>query len=108
VITVFALSVTDAAPWLDDALDEGLPGTALVPACTDAPDRFFSEHPDELEQAKVLCRVCPIREACLEGALARREPWGVWGGHILERGRIVAYKRGPGRPRKQEFADAVA
>jgi WhiB family redox-sensing transcriptional regulator len=105
VITVFALAVTDASPWLIDG-DEF--AEALVPPCTDAPDRFFSERPEELEQAKVLCRVCPIREACLEGALARREPWGVWGGHILDRGRIVAYKRGPGRPRKDELEVAVA
>ncbi len=85
---------------LDDYAVEGLT-EVLVPGCTDAPEQFFSEHPEDLEQAKVLCRVCPIREACLAGALDRREPWGVWGGEVFDRGRIIARKRGPGRPRKE-------
>jgi WhiB family redox-sensing transcriptional regulator len=32
------------------------------------------------ERAKKVCARCPIRDACLAGALARREPYGVWGG----------------------------
>jgi WhiB family redox-sensing transcriptional regulator len=39
---------------------------------------------------------------CLAGALARREPWGVWGGQIFERGTVVARKRPRGRPRKAD------
>jgi WhiB family redox-sensing transcriptional regulator len=38
--------------------------------------------------------------ACLEGALERREPWGVWGGELFLNGRILAQKRRRGRPRK--------
>ncbi len=30
--------------------------------------------------AKRICAVCPVRAACLEYALATREPHGVWGG----------------------------
>ena len=52
-----------------------------------------------LETAKDLCTACPMRARCLEGALSRQEPWGVWGGEIFEDGRIVAAKRSPGRPR---------
>ena len=37
---------------------------------------------------------------CLAEALNRAEPWGVWGGEILDRGSIVARKRPRGRPRK--------
>ena len=37
---------------------------------------------------------------CLAAALEREEPWGVWGGEIIERGTIVARKRPRGRPRK--------
>ena len=40
--------------------------------------------------------------ACLEGALERREPWGVWGGELLLRGTIVPRKRPRGRPRKED------
>ncbi|EUA33560.1 transcription factor WhiB family protein [Mycobacterium xenopi 3993] len=35
----------------------------------------------------------PIRRQCLAEALERGEPWGVWGGEILERGTIVSRKR---------------
>jgi WhiB family redox-sensing transcriptional regulator len=63
-------------------------------------DLWFSESPTELERAKQLCRVCPIRVQCLAGALRRREPWGVWGGEIFECGAIIARKRPRGRPRR--------
>jgi len=42
-----------------------------------------------------------MREWCLDGALERREPYGVWGGEIVLEGVVVAHKRGRGRPRKQ-------
>jgi len=37
---------------------------------------------DELgvARAKAVCAGCPVREACLEFALANDERWGVWGG----------------------------
>jgi hypothetical protein len=53
------------------------PGPDL--SCTDDPELFFAESPDDVELAKALCRECPARAACLAGALKRREPWGVWG-----------------------------
>lgn len=64
------------------------------------PDLWFAESPSALEQAKQLCGSCPARAACLAGAIERQEPWGVWGGEILEHGTVVASKRGRGRPRK--------
>lgn len=66
----------------------------------DVADLYFSEKPAELEAAKQLCSVCPLRQECLAGALERAEPWGVWGGEIFADGRIIAVKRGRGRPRK--------
>lgn len=40
--------------------------------------------------AKAICRRCPVRERCLEYALAIREPHGVWGGlNELERRRLL-------------------
>lgn len=72
--------------------------------CQDEPDLWFAENSDRVEAAKQLCRECPVRQACLDGALARREPWGVWGGELIERGRIQPGKRGRGRPRKYAVA----
>jgi WhiB family redox-sensing transcriptional regulator len=65
---------------------------------------WFAESSEDLEAAKVLCRGCPIRAACLDGALARREPWGLWGGELFLGGVVVPRKRGPGRPRKEDVA----
>lgn len=59
---------------------------------------WFSEQPADLEMAKAACRTCPLRLPCLSGALDRAEPYGVWGGEIFEKGRIIAYKRPRGNP----------
>ena len=46
------------------------------------------------------CRGCEVRAECLEAALDRREPWGVWGGELLANGKVLAQKRKRGRPPK--------
>jgi WhiB family redox-sensing transcriptional regulator len=66
------------------------------------PDLWFAEAPTDLERAKQLCDSCPVRVECLAGAVARHEPWGVWGGEIFERGVVIARKRPRGRPRKDQ------
>ena len=63
-------------------------------------DMWFADQPQLLEEAKGLCKQCPLQVPCLESAMEREEPWGVWGGEIFERGQIVARKRPRGRPRK--------
>ena len=72
--------------------------------CTDDPELFFAESPQDVETAKALCVGCAARMACLSGAMERREPWGVWGGELFLRGQIVPRKRPRGRPRKHEVA----
>ena len=61
---------------------------------------FFSDDAIDTARAKAICSKCPLAAACLEGALERSEPWGVWGGELIESGRIVANKRPRGRPPK--------
>jgi WhiB family redox-sensing transcriptional regulator len=75
-------------------------GLSLDLPCTENPELFFAESPQDVEQAKAMCRGCRARLACLTGALERREPWGVWGGELLMSGAIVPRKRPRGRPRK--------
>lgn len=67
-------------------------------------EMWFAEAPSQLEQAKALCLDCPVRMACLAGAVERREPAGVWGGEIFDNGKILPRKRPRGRPRKDAAA----
>lgn len=71
-----------------------------VPCQVGDADLWFAEKPVDLARAKALCAGCPIRRECLAAALQRQEPWGVWGGEIIESGKIIAGKRPRGRPRK--------
>lgn len=74
-------------------------------ACADGTGRltrlFFSDELDDIAEAKRICATCPLLAPCLEGALARRERWGVWGGQLFAGGRVVMVKRRRGRPPKQ-------
>ncbi len=79
-----------------------------VPCHVGDPDLWFAENPLDLERAKALCADCPIRRQCLDAALERQEPWGVWGGEIIERGTIIARKRPRGRPRKNTVESPAA
>lgn len=62
------------------------------------PEVFFSEDLPTIKMAKALCGQCPMRQRCLEGALSRAEPCGVWGGELFDQGQIIQAKRLPGRP----------
>jgi WhiB family redox-sensing transcriptional regulator len=61
---------------------------------------FYSEQLDDIARAKAICAGCPVQEPCFEGALARREPYGVWGGRLFFKGKVLAVKRPRGRPPK--------
>jgi WhiB family redox-sensing transcriptional regulator len=65
-----------------------------------AGDLFFSEELGEIAAAKRICAECPVIAPCLETAIRRAEPWGVWGGQLFYNGRILANKRRRGRPPK--------
>ncbi|MHA6798615.1 WhiB family transcriptional regulator [Bounagaea algeriensis] len=82
-------------------------GRALRLPCRADPDLWFAETPRDLEKAKTLCADCPIKAECLAGALARGEPWGVWGGEIFDQGAVIQRKRPRGRPRKHPRPDEV-
>ena len=80
------------------------PADVVLPCWTTDPDLWFADSPADVEVAKALCVPCPLREACLAGALERREPWGVWGGQLVMAGVVVPRKRPRGRPRKVDLA----
>lgn len=90
-----------------EATSQGLTNVTFVtgyadralPCHTADPELFFSEDAAQIAVAKNLCGGCPVASSCLEGALSRSEPWGVWGGQLFDNGRVVAAKRKAGRPR---------
>jgi WhiB family redox-sensing transcriptional regulator len=51
--------------------------------------------------AKQVCKVCPIRDQCLQGALDREEPHGVWGGMTEQERRVILSKRARDEQRKK-------
>jgi WhiB family redox-sensing transcriptional regulator len=83
-------------------------GWDVLPCRAGDADLWFAERPEDVEAAKALCRDCPVRQRCLEGALERHEPWGVWGGELFVRGAVVARKRPRGRPRKADRVSDAA
>jgi WhiB family redox-sensing transcriptional regulator len=68
---------------------------------------FFSEQLDDIARAKAICGECAVREECFDGALSRREPFGVWGGQLFLNGKVLAHKRPRGRPRKHPRPDSL-
>ena len=73
-------------------------------ACRDAnvaTDLFFSDDLGDIAAAKRICAECPVLADCLEAALERAEPCGVWGGQLFSNGHVLAQKRRRGRPPKR-------
>ena len=69
-----------------------------LPCHRENPQLWFSDVPADLQLANAYCRPCPMRPACLAGAVERHEPHGVRGGEIFARGAIITEKRRRGRP----------
>ncbi len=76
------------------------PKISSLPCHSADPELFFSEQPAVIAQAKALCGSCPMKAKCLQGALSRAEPVGVWGGELFDEGQVIQSKRSPGRPAK--------
>jgi WhiB family redox-sensing transcriptional regulator len=57
------------------------------------PEVFYPEKGGSTRQAKRLCNeVCEVRDECLEGAMERKERFGIWGG-LSERERRALGKK---------------
>lgn len=89
---------------LAEAIDDISPAVRAHAACNDLQGSltgvFFSEELQDIAAAKGICASCPVILECLEGAIERHEPWGVWGGQMFLNGKILATKRRRGRPPK--------
>ncbi len=89
-----------ASPGLASPMAESWWTAAACREVPDAAELFFSEELQDIAAAKRVCAECPAIAPCLEGAITRGEPWGVWGGQLFLNGKILARKRRRGRPPK--------
>jgi WhiB family redox-sensing transcriptional regulator len=76
---------TMTATWRRRAACRGIDAEIFYPV---------TEEEADAAEAKAICATCPVRQACLEHALAHREREGVWGGNTeRERRRIIRQRR---------------
>ena len=92
----------------NDDIEQPTTSTWVDAACRDGAGSltalFFSDAIPDIELAKAICSTCSLVVPCLQGALERREPAGVWGGHLFADGEVIARKRKRGRPPKVAVA----
>lgn len=62
---------------MQSAIDHG---TTPAPHCVGRGRLFFSDREPDIRRAQALCGGCLLRQSCAQGAIAREEPFGVWGG----------------------------
>jgi WhiB family redox-sensing transcriptional regulator len=70
------------------------PGEEYVPVCTTDPERWTTTTPDE--EAKALCRACPLRWRCARAAWETPGAEGLWAGVVIPeagRGRQFAMRQ---------------
>jgi len=61
-------------------------------------DLFFPISDDDAGPAKAICATCPVRDACLEWAIATHQEDGVFGGlNAAERRRLRRRRRSAAR-----------
>lgn len=92
--------ILDAFPASDRAAEQWRAQARCATGTGALVDLFFSENIDDINRAKAFCLGCEVRTECLDAALERHEPWGVWGGELFLHGKVLAHKRKRGRPPK--------
>jgi hypothetical protein len=72
-----------------DALNDAIDAAPVVVPCQNTdPDVWFSDKDSQdvhssastIRQAKAFCKMCPVKQLCLEYAIVNDEPHGIWGG----------------------------
>jgi WhiB family redox-sensing transcriptional regulator len=68
------------AAWSDLGKREGLSWQDEGVCNQTDPEAFFPEKGGSTRDAKRVCIACPVRDLCLDYALATNQTYGVWGG----------------------------
>ena len=74
-------------------IDDGASAWQATALCAQTdPEAFFPEKGGSTREAKSVCKVCEVKQECLEYALAHDERYGIWGG-LSERERRKLKRR---------------
>lgn len=101
ILTRHAPATDRGTDWRDNGLCTTHPEPDLW-----YPDGNSGRYFLQTEEAKEICRHCPVMEACRQWSLERREAHGVWGGLSPRERQAILRRRGhgTGRPRKARAA----
>jgi WhiB family redox-sensing transcriptional regulator len=80
LIERFSFSGTLLAMHIDTMISPELAWQQEALCAQTGADFFFPEPGSSVREAKRICGMCPIRDACLEYAMDNDERFGVWGG----------------------------
>lgn len=77
------------------------------------PELFFPVgrddlHGPEVEAAKAVCAECPVRDDCLDYALATHQPDGIWGGATTTERQAIVRRRARERARARAAGTGAA
>lgn len=72
----------DRADWVKQAECAGM-----------ATDLWFPQRGASTKEAKAVCAVCPVRQECLDHAMAVPERYGIWGGFSERERRRIRKRR---------------
>jgi WhiB family redox-sensing transcriptional regulator len=75
--------------WRDHAACQDVDPELFFPIGTSGPALL------QVNEAKQVCRACPVRRPCLRWALERGEDAGVWGGTTEDERRILRFAHAP-------------
>lgn len=68
---------------------------------------WYGETRREIKAVKAVCADCPIKATCLQDAIKRREPWGVWGGLDPDERAEYAKQQGAAQPTISRHGERV-
>jgi hypothetical protein len=78
-------------PWMPE-----YPAWKLSAACATSTANFYPTRGESSRPAKAVCAECPVRQDCLDYAMANDEHYGIWGGLSEKERRRFRSGRNPG------------
>ncbi len=93
--TVPPLAASRLEVWIGRAACRALPTELFFPA-----GELDDQAVEQAEEAKAVCATCPVRTACLEFAIATKQPYGIWGGANASERRSIRRRRQAERRRQ--------